>query len=174
VKSAEREEFDRLLEDVFEQLPGYVNEKLEEVPVIVEDEPDEDIRREMGETDLEEPSDLCGLQHGVPLTEKSDFVAEMSAPVIMIFRGPIRRLAGRSHKELRKQIPSCTKSGITSASPKKSFTPWGMAKRAKTPLIPARKLVRSLRKPKHRFFKPVASLMDGEVKGNYGTQERAS
>lgn len=104
MRNGEREEFDRLLEEVFDQLPAYVNEKLEEVPVIVEDEPDEKIRREMGETELTEPSDLCGLQHGVPLTEKSDFSAEMSAPLIMIFRGPIYRLAGNSHRELRKQI----------------------------------------------------------------------
>lgn len=104
MKVATREEFDRLLEEVFAQLPGYVREKLEEVPVIVEDEPDDELRLDMGETELDEPSDLCGLQHGVPLTEKSDFLAEMSAPVIMIFRGPIFRLSEGSSSELRKQI----------------------------------------------------------------------
>lgn len=104
MKEAGREEFDRILDEVFAELPGYVSEKLEEVPVIVEDEPSNEIRRDLGETDLAEPSDLCGLQHGVPLTEKSDFYLEMSTPVIMLFRGPIRRLSGKSQRELRKQI----------------------------------------------------------------------
>jgi len=81
-----------------------VNEKLADVPVIVEDEPDEELRREMGETNLTEPSDLCGLQHGVPLTERSEFFSDMTTPVIMLFRGPICRLSDGSENELRKQI----------------------------------------------------------------------
>ncbi|RZA08517.1 MAG: metallopeptidase family protein [Proteobacteria bacterium] len=99
-----REEFDRLLEAVIAVLPDYVAKQLEEVPVIVEDEPKPELRREMGESDLSEPSDLCGLQSGVPITERADFSFAAPSPLIMIFRGPIFRLAGPSASRLRKQI----------------------------------------------------------------------
>jgi predicted Zn-dependent protease with MMP-like domain len=99
-----RQNFDRLLEAVIGVLPDYVAEQLEEVPVIVEDEPKLELRRDMGETDFSQPSDLCGLQSGVPLTERADFSFAAPSPLIMIFRGPILRLAGPSELELRKQI----------------------------------------------------------------------
>lgn len=101
---AERREFDEILEEILGELPDYVRELLEEVPVVVEDEPSHDVRADFeGDLDYEE-SDLCGLHHGLPLTEKGTQSFETTAPLIMLFRGPIGRLAGQSKRELRKQI----------------------------------------------------------------------
>ena len=100
----DREEFDAILEQAIADLPQFARELLDEVPVMVEDEPNDDLRAEWEGPDFSGESDLCGLHSGIPLTEKS--VADPGAdhPLILIFRGPIRRLAGRSKRELRKQI----------------------------------------------------------------------
>lgn len=92
------------LEEVLSGLPDYVQKQLEEVPVIVEDEPSARIRSEMEAGDLAQESSLCGLHSGVPLTERSYSYLPPNSPVILIFRGPILRLAGKSKKSLKKQI----------------------------------------------------------------------
>lgn len=102
--AAERDEFDRLLEEIFTELPEMVHDLLEEVPVIVEDEPTIEIQKEMDAYVPGEPSDLCGLHWGVPLPEQSVMDPARDVPVIKLFRGPIYRLAGASKRQLRRQI----------------------------------------------------------------------
>lgn len=99
-----RAQFDAILEETLGLLPDYVREQLNEVPIIVEDEPSSNILRDMLIEPRGEPSDLCGLHSGIPLTERSVQYAHPSNPLIMIFRGPIFRLAGGEEAELRKQI----------------------------------------------------------------------
>ena len=65
---AEREHFDRLLERVMDDLPAEVHELLEEVPLLVEDYPSDDILEAF---DLEYRDDLCGLHDGIALTDRS-------------------------------------------------------------------------------------------------------
>ena len=103
MERARREEFDAILEEVLAELPAYVREQLDEVPVIVEDEPSEQVRFDMHD-DGPHLSELCGLHHGVPLTQQSSQYAEAIAPVILLFRGPISRLAEEEGDELRRQI----------------------------------------------------------------------
>ena len=62
----DREKFDRVLEKVLADLPATVHQILDEVPLIVEDHPSQEIMREM---DVTEPDELCGLYDGVPLSE---------------------------------------------------------------------------------------------------------
>lgn len=100
-KSA-REEFDLILEEVLRELPAYVTDLLKETPVIVEDEPTEQLLEEMEEEIGE--SDLCGLHSGIPLTERTSLDAYPSPTVILLFRGPILRLAGKKRGELRREI----------------------------------------------------------------------
>ncbi len=89
-------------------LPKGLHEVLEEVPLIVEDEPGQKLRHELS---LDDGSDLCGLHWGVPLTERS--VGDVADRVdhMMLFRGPILRMTGFSLRradegieELRRQI----------------------------------------------------------------------
>lgn len=88
---AERERFDRLLEDVLETLPQRLHDLMEEAPLIVDDRPSAELLRELGMDDSEDV--LCGLHSGLALTEKS--VAGPDHPTyIHIFREGILDQAG--------------------------------------------------------------------------------
>ncbi|HEX4925268.1 MAG TPA: metallopeptidase family protein [Bdellovibrionales bacterium] len=97
-------EFDSILEEIIAGLPADVRALLEEIPVIVADEPSKAILEDLGIETEDDDADLCGLYSGVPLNERSVF-APIETPVsIHLFRGPIERLAGASRKSLRRQI----------------------------------------------------------------------
>jgi predicted Zn-dependent protease with MMP-like domain len=89
VNPRERERFDRLLEEVLDQLPPRLHALIEEAPLIVEDHPSEELKRELG---VEHDDELCGLHTGIPLTERSVEHPEME--FIHIFREGIIQLAG--------------------------------------------------------------------------------
>lgn len=97
----DRELFDTLLEELIGELPGDLRLRFEEIPLIVEDEPKRALLKEVISNELERhealeansPSDLCGLH-----------TVDSGMERIYLFRGPILRLAGRSRRELKKQI----------------------------------------------------------------------
>lgn len=97
-------DFDAILEEVLERLPPEFSECLDEVPIIVEDEPSESALRDLGIELTDEPSDLCGMHWGIPLSERSVAEPMGVTPQIFIYRGPIARLAGKSRRSLAKQI----------------------------------------------------------------------
>jgi predicted Zn-dependent protease with MMP-like domain len=68
VNPKDRRHFDDLLEQVLAELPEHIRRLLDEVPLIVEDYPSDEI---MDELEIEYIDDLCGLHSGVPLTERS-------------------------------------------------------------------------------------------------------
>ncbi len=87
-----REMFDRILDAEVASLPAALHELLGEVPLIVDDEPSGALLESLGmEAGLE---DLCGLHEGRPLTERSVEDGPMVPDRMMLFRGPIMRLAG--------------------------------------------------------------------------------
>lgn len=101
---AERERFDRLLEDVIEDLPADVRAMLEEIPVVVEDEPDrkllDELAREAGEDPAEwEPDSLCGLHTGIANTEQSIEGAPTLPSEVTLFRRGIIAEAGGWEEE---------------------------------------------------------------------------
>lgn len=98
----QRNRFDAILERVLDELPPRVLDLLEEVPLIVEDEPSKQLIRllasESGEDPAQALSDmpdtLCGLHTGVALTERS---VESSADLpdqVQIFRRGVIATAG--------------------------------------------------------------------------------
>ena len=93
MKDANRQRFDRLLEDVIEHLPDYLQRLLEESPVIVEDRAPRNLLREL-ELDGNGFSDICGLYSGTPLTDRSHSHAINWPETIHLFREPIVREAG--------------------------------------------------------------------------------
>jgi predicted Zn-dependent protease with MMP-like domain len=106
VTDEERELFDDLLTQVLEELPQHVRDKLEEVPLIVEDYPDEDVLEEMG---IDDPGSLCGLHTGIPLTERSVQHSGVIPDTINIYREGVLNQsldAGGSvdERELKRQI----------------------------------------------------------------------
>jgi len=85
-----RKQFDMILDEQVAMLPEHLHELIEEVPLIVEDEPSAQL---MAELEMQADEDLCGLHNGVPLTERSVSSSPDVPDHMMLFRGPIWRLA---------------------------------------------------------------------------------
>ncbi len=100
---AERARFDDLLEAVIERLPQPIHILFEEVPLIVDDRPDDLLLRELAaEFDIpDDPGELeafalelCGLHSGRMLTERSVEDPADLPEDIRIFREGIIGIAG--------------------------------------------------------------------------------
>lgn len=102
LSALQRRRFDALLEAQIASLPEHLQTLLEEVPLIVEDEPSPTELDEMGLDPA--VTDLCGLHWGVPLTQRSVQHSGTLPDRMMLFRGPILRVAGRRHQELERQV----------------------------------------------------------------------
>ncbi|MEM8739326.1 MAG: metallopeptidase family protein [Planctomycetota bacterium] len=97
VSRRDRDEFDRLLDHEVARLPDALHALLDEVPLIVDDEPTPELLASLGMgpgEDGEPLDDLCGLHEGVPMTEQSVEMPPELPARLMLFRGPIMRLAG--------------------------------------------------------------------------------
>jgi predicted Zn-dependent protease with MMP-like domain len=116
ISTRDRQVFDDLLDQTIGRLPEHLHKLLEEVPLIVEDEPGAELLADMmGDG---EGGDLCGLHWGVALTDRSVEASAEMPDQMMLFRGPILRLSGytgsgmgirggrgsRGLTELRRQI----------------------------------------------------------------------
>ena len=95
----EREHFEELVAEVYEGLPLEFKQRLENIVLIVEDWPSQEILVSVG---LKHRSQLLGLYEGVPMTEGGRHRAAMPDK-ITIFQKPIERIC-RSDKEIKRQI----------------------------------------------------------------------
>jgi len=84
----DRHTFERLVRDAIEALPEQFHHALENVAIVVEDEPDPDELRAMG-LDPED-DELFGVYNGVPLTDRDGPFPGLPDRIV-IFRGPILR-----------------------------------------------------------------------------------
>ena len=98
----QRHRFDDILEAIMSELPEDLTELMEEVPLIVEDEPSAALLRDLGLN--RRNTDLCGLHWGIALTQRSVQHSGNLPDRMMLFRGPILRLAGRRRQELERQV----------------------------------------------------------------------
>ncbi|MEM7625397.1 MAG: metallopeptidase family protein [Planctomycetota bacterium] len=109
VSRRERDEFDELLDREVEALPEQLFALLDEVPLVVDDEPSAELLTSLG---MRPDEDLCGLHDATAYTERSVEQGWEMPGQIMLFRGPIRRLAEeisveegvRLASELQRQI----------------------------------------------------------------------
>lgn len=106
ISPAERDLFDRLLEEILAELPAALSDLLEEVPLIVDDRPS---ARLAAELNLGPGGILCGLHDGIPLTERSVEHSGTLPSQLMIFREGVLAMATNRHgvlhePELRRQI----------------------------------------------------------------------
>jgi predicted Zn-dependent protease with MMP-like domain len=92
----DRNRFDALVEDAIDALPPRIGSLLDEVAVVVLDEPDAAMRRDLGleASDPEALDEICGLHTGTMLTERSVEHGLDLPTVIHLFRRGILALAG--------------------------------------------------------------------------------
>lgn len=93
------EEFDALVEQALEGLPEQFAELLENVVVMVEEEPDPEDLEALG---MEPDEELFGLYQGVPLDQRDSFYTALPDRVL-IYRGPILR-ACQSRREVIREV----------------------------------------------------------------------
>ena len=95
-----RSEFEQLVEDALRSLPKRFADLLENIAVVVEDEPTDD---DLDILDDDEDSELLGIFRGVALTERTHDMLPMLPDTIAIFRGPILRVT-RNRRDALQQI----------------------------------------------------------------------
>ena len=90
--------FEDLVADALDGLPDQIAKQMQNVQVVVEEEPPlEQLRR------LPPGSMLLGLYHGIPLTKRGIHYDGALPDKISIYKGPITRLA-RTPARIRKQV----------------------------------------------------------------------
>lgn len=94
-----REEFETYVEKALAELPPQFAELLENIVVVVEDEPEPELLDEMG---FEDGDELLGLYRGVPQTERETGFFSLPDQV-SIFRGPLLRIC-RDRRELVREV----------------------------------------------------------------------
>jgi predicted Zn-dependent protease with MMP-like domain len=99
-------EFERIVEAAIAELPPQFAEMLDNIAVVVEEEPTaEDL--ELLEGDEAESDELLGIYRGVALTERTHNMLPMLPDQIAIFRGPILRVSrtrGEAIAEIRDTV----------------------------------------------------------------------
>ena len=93
------EEFETLVERAMEQLPTEFARLLDNIVVVVEDQPDSELLREMG---MAEDEDLLGLYFGVPLAERESSYSALPDQVVL-YRRPLVRVS-RNRRQLIREV----------------------------------------------------------------------
>ncbi|HEX2455355.1 MAG TPA: metallopeptidase family protein [Vicinamibacterales bacterium] len=81
-----RERFSQLVEEALREIPGRFRRAMQNVAVVVEDDPPGEILAEM---EIDPPDTLFGLYHGTPLTERSWGYGNALPDRISIYQRPI-------------------------------------------------------------------------------------
>ena len=93
----ERERFQELVEQAVTDLPGFFQEKLENIAIVIEDYPPPDVASRYPD------GLLLGLYRGVPLTERSIWSFHPYPDVISIYQRNIERLC-HTDQEIVQQV----------------------------------------------------------------------
>jgi len=96
-----RQRFEELVAEALDGLPEELAEMLENVAVVVEEEPTDEDLEEVGiDPGDDQRDELFGLYQGVPLADRDSFYAALPDRVA-IFRGPILRCCTSRRQVLR-------------------------------------------------------------------------
>jgi predicted Zn-dependent protease with MMP-like domain len=95
-----RVEFERLVAQAVESLPETFLERLENVDVVVEDEP---TAEDLELARIEPGGTLLGLYHGVPQSRRGPWYGNLLPDRIVIYQRSIEAMA-RDRREIRKEI----------------------------------------------------------------------
>jgi len=91
-----RDEFEKLVSKALGELPKRFRDRLENIVVVVEEAPSQEIIRQLG---LKSPFGLLGLYQGVPLKHRGVHYGNILPDQIVIYQRPIEALV-RTRGEL--------------------------------------------------------------------------
>jgi predicted Zn-dependent protease with MMP-like domain len=100
-----REEFEDLVRDALDELPEEFATRLDNVEIVIEDEPGPELLRSMGMDPRRQT--LFGLYQGVPLHLRGDSYGGILPDKITIFYRPLLRACGtpeRIRRQVRKTV----------------------------------------------------------------------
>ncbi len=81
------QEFEQIVRDALDEIPDQLRHALENVAIIVEDEP---APEDASGAEQESEGELLGIYHGVPLSERGAGYSGLPDRIV-IYRGPILR-----------------------------------------------------------------------------------
>jgi predicted Zn-dependent protease with MMP-like domain len=90
-----RRRFERLVAAAVQSIPDEFRERLENVAIVVEDEPPPELLNEM---EIEPPDSLYGLYQGTPLTERAWDYGNALPDRIVLFQSPIEADCDTDHE----------------------------------------------------------------------------
>jgi predicted Zn-dependent protease with MMP-like domain len=90
--------FAAFVKEAVDSLPEEIKNELENVAVLIEDEPPEDWEEEMGEG-----GDLLGLYQGVSKKDRGFWYGNVLPDTIVIYQRPLERMSA-SREELRENV----------------------------------------------------------------------
>lgn len=96
-----RAEFERVVDEALESLPKRFADLIDNVDIMLEDEPTDDDFVNIEDAD-DADSELLGIYRGVALTERTHDMPLLPDEIIL-FRGPINRVA-RTRREAVQQV----------------------------------------------------------------------
>ena len=85
-----RNHFERLVAEALASIPRRFRKAMQNIAIVVEDEPSPDLLDEM---EIEPPDTLLGLYQGTPLTERGSGYGNTLPDRVLIFQGPHEREA---------------------------------------------------------------------------------
>ncbi len=81
------EDFEKMVVDGFEKLPEWARKKVQNVALLIEDDPSKEVRKLNG---LTEGETLLGYYHGIPITARGETYGGLAMPdTITIYQQPI-------------------------------------------------------------------------------------
>lgn len=94
-------EFEELALKALKELPEDFGDRLENVDIVIEDEPDMDVVRNLG---LGSKGHLLGLYQGVPLKDRTHYYGMIMPDKITLYKANIERTCGASREDLYQRI----------------------------------------------------------------------
>jgi predicted Zn-dependent protease with MMP-like domain len=86
----DRKAFEQLVAEALHSIPRRFRKAMQNIAIVVEDEPDQDLLDEM---EIDPPDTLLGLYQGTPLTERTSGYGNVLPDRVLIFQGPHERAA---------------------------------------------------------------------------------
>ena len=96
----ERERFEKYVEEALSKIPKKFKKHIQNIAVIIEDKPPEEISRGRRGSPLRT---TLGFYHGVPFKHRGPFYGNMPPDIIVIYKEPIERLS-HSEEDLKEKI----------------------------------------------------------------------